>query len=92
VVRQLRQAQPGAEAAVVADGEFFLQEQVEEVEIAHRVGVSAFGRLVQGAGQMRQAELGGAGPDAAGDQFSHCETSFRWVRAVVNGLVPAIWS
>ena len=93
VVRQPRQAQPGAEPAFVADGEFLLQHQVEEVEVAHRVSVGAFRQVVQGAGQVRQAELRGAGLDAAGDQLSHCETSFKWlVRADVNGWVPASWS
>jgi len=41
VVRQLGQAQPGAVAAFVADCDFRLQDQVEDVEVAHGSGVGA---------------------------------------------------
>ena len=91
VVWQFRQAQPGAEAAFVADGEFLFQDEVEELQVAHGLGVGSAGELPQRLGQVRQAEFGGAGVDAVGDQLTHLETSFRCGR-LVNGLAWAICS
>jgi hypothetical protein len=57
--------------AVVADGEFFIEDQVEELEVAQGLVVGAGGELLQRFGQERQAEFVGAGVDAVGDQLSH---------------------
>ncbi len=41
MVWQFRQAQPGAEAAFVADGEFLFQDEVEELQEEPMASVSA---------------------------------------------------
>lgn len=85
-MRQLRQPQAVAEAAVVADGEFFGQHQVEEVEVAHFRLVGPLDVRVQGLGQVRQAELGGGGADAGAGQLAQ-RASFVGA-LVVKGRVP----
>jgi len=86
VVRQLRQSQTLPKAPVVLDGEFLGQHQVEEVEIAPLGLVSPLDVLVQGIGQVRQAELAGRGADAGAGQLAQ-RASF--VGALdVKGRVP----
>jgi hypothetical protein len=86
VVRQLRQSQALAEAAVVADGELFGQDQVKEVEVAHLRLVGATGVLVDGLRQVGQAELAGRGADAVAGQLAQ-DDSFVG-ELVVKGRVP----
>lgn len=85
-MRQLREPQPLAEAAVVADGEFLGQDQVEEVEVAHLPLVGPPGVLPDGFRQVRQAELAGRVADAGGDQLAQdVSVVLGWV---VKGRVP----
>lgn len=86
VVRQLRDPQTGAEAAVFTDGEFFGENQVDEVEVAHLGLVGPLGVLGQGVGQVRQAQLAGRVADAGGDQLAQ-DDSFA-LGLVVKGRVP----
>ena len=83
VVRQPRQPQALAEAPVVADTEFFAEDEVEEIEFAL---LSPLGVLVQALGEVGQAELGGRGADAIAGQLAQ-RASFG-VELVVNGRVP----
>lgn len=75
-----------AETAVVTDGQFLGQDQVEEVEVAELAVVRATGELVDGFRQMGQAELRGRGADPVASQLAQ-DDSFvaRWV---VKGRVP----
>lgn len=75
-----------AEAAVVADGEFLGQDQVEEVEVAHLRLVRPAGVLVDGLRQVGQAELAGRGADAVAGQLVQ-DDSFDG-KLVVKGRVP----
>jgi hypothetical protein len=61
VVWQPRCPQALAEAAVVADGEFLGEDQVEEILVAELSLVRPPGELVDGFRQMGQAELRGPG-------------------------------
>lgn len=67
---KLRQPQAVAETAFVADSEFLGQHQVEQVEVAHLGLIRPLDVLVQGFGQVRQAELGGGGADAGAGQLA----------------------
>jgi hypothetical protein len=80
-----------AEAALFTDGEFFFQDEVEEVEVGHRGGVGPADVLGQRLGQVRQAELGGGGADPGGDQLAQ-RMSLGSMGAGVKGRVPVIWS
>ncbi len=86
VVWQLRDPQAGAEAAVVTDGEFFGENQVAEVEVAHLCFVGPLSVLSQGLGQVGQAQLAGRVADAGGDQLAQ-DDSFA-LGLVVKGRVP----
>jgi hypothetical protein len=70
VVRQPRQPQALTEAAVVLHREFLGQHPVEEREVAHLCLVSPLDVLVQGLGQVRQAELDGRGADAGAGRLA----------------------
>ena len=74
MVRHLGGAQRVVEPAFLADGELFLQDQVQEVEVAHLRGIGAFHVAGEGLGQVGQAELGGGGPDPAGDELAHASS------------------
>lgn len=86
MVWQLRQPQVLAEAAVVADAEFFAQDEVEEVEVAHLRLVRSLGVLVQAVGEVGQAELGGRGADAGADQLAQRDSLV--AELVVTGRFP----
>lgn len=86
MVWQPREPQALAEAAVVADGEFLGEDQVEEVEVAELALVRSAGELVDGFRQMGQAELAGRGADAVAGQLTQDDSlGVRWV---VKGRVP----
>jgi hypothetical protein len=86
VVRQPGEPQALAEAAVVADGQFLGEDQVEEVEVAHLRLVRPAGELVDGFREVGQAELAGRRADAVAGELAQ-DDSFvaRWV---VKGRVP----
>lgn len=86
VVRQLRQPQAVAETAVVADSEFLGQHQIEQVEVAHLGLIRPLDVLVQGLGQVRQAELGGGGADAGAGQLAQRISLL--AELAVKGRVP----
>ncbi|MBB5936393.1 hypothetical protein FHS42_003468 [Streptomyces zagrosensis] len=86
VMWQPRQPQALTEAAVITDGEFLGQDQVQEVEVAHLRLVGPSGELVDGLREMGQAELAGRGADAVAGQLTQ-EGSFV-ARLVVKGRVP----
>lgn len=86
VVRQLREPQALAEAAVVADGQFLGKDQVEEVEVAHLPLVGPPGVFPDGFREVGQAELAGRVADAGADQLAQdVSLVLRWV---VKGRVP----
>ena len=62
VVRQPGQLERVAEPAPFAQAEFFLEDQVDEVEVAQVVGLGAGGQLGGGVGQVGQARAAGRGP------------------------------
>jgi hypothetical protein len=57
--------------AFFADAEFFLQEQVKKVEVAHLVGLGASGEISDGLGEMAQPQSCGGGLDPIGGQLAH---------------------
>ena len=69
VVRQPGQLQRVAEPAAFAQPEFFLEHQVDEVEVAHLGGLGAVDELGDGVGQVGQAEPGGVVTDPVGGQL-----------------------
>jgi hypothetical protein len=71
VVGQAGQLQGVAEAAALADADLFLEDQVEEVEVAHRLPFGPVDQAVQALGQVGQAEPFGVVADAGGDQLAH---------------------
>ena len=75
VVRQPGQFQSVAEPAALAQADLFLEEQVDEVEVAHLGGLGAVDELGDGVGQVGQAEPGGVVTDPVGGQPAH-EFSF----------------
>lgn len=86
VVRQPGEPQALAEAAVVADSQFFGEDQVEEFEVAHLRLVGPAGELVDGFREVGKAELAGRGVDAVAGQLAQGNSLLaRWV---VKGRVP----
>ncbi|GAA3493981.1 hypothetical protein GCM10019016_010800 [Streptomyces prasinosporus] len=85
-VWQFRQPQPVAEPAVVTAREFPGQHQVDQIEIAHLGLVSPLEVLVQGFGQVWQAELDGGGTDEVAGQLTQ-RASFVGA-LLVKGRVP----
>ena len=71
VVGQSGQLEGGAEPAALADADLFAEGQVEEVAVAHGVGLGAGDEVVEVFGQVRQGEPGGVVADAGGDQLTH---------------------
>lgn len=86
MVRKLREPQALTGAAVVADGEFLGEDQVEEVEVAHLSLVGRPGVLVDRFGQVGQAELAGRVADAGGDQLAQDVSLV--LGPVMKGRVP----
>ncbi len=78
--------------ALLADGEFFFQDQVEEVQVAHLGGVGPFHMAGERLGQVRQAEPGRRDADPCGDQLAHVLSFGSVAGTVVKGRVPVIWS
>jgi len=59
------------EAAPLAQADLFLQEQVDEVQVAHRGLLGPGDQLVEVAGEVGEAEPFGVLTDAGGDQLAH---------------------
>ena len=76
VVRQPGQLQGVTEAAALPQPDLFLEQQVNEVEVAHLRGFGTLDELGDGLGEMGQAELGGVVADPVGGQGAH-RSSFR---------------
>jgi hypothetical protein len=71
LVGQCGGAQRVVEAASFADAEFFLKQQIDEVQVAHLVGFGAPGEVGDGLGEMTEAQRGGGGFDPVGGQLAH---------------------
>jgi hypothetical protein len=71
VVGQPRQLEGVAEAAALAQADFFFQDQVEEVEVAHGGLLGPGDQGVEVAGEVGQPQAVGVLTDAGGDQLTH---------------------
>ena len=71
VVGQPGQLQGVAEAAAFAHADFFFEEEVEEVQVAHGGLLGPGDQRVEVLGEMGQPEPFGVLADAGGDQFAH---------------------
>jgi hypothetical protein len=71
VVGQARQLEGVGEAAAFADADFFFQDQVEELQVAHGLGLGPGDQGVEVLAQMRQVQPLGVLTDAGGDQLAH---------------------
>jgi hypothetical protein len=78
VVGQPRQLEGVAEPAALAQPDLFLQHQVQEVQVAHGLLLSAIDQAVQGLGQVGKPQPVGMLADAGGDQFAHDATPTSW--------------
>jgi hypothetical protein len=92
VVGHLGDPQRVPQPSFLADGGFFFQDQVKEVQVAHLAGVGALHVLGERLGQVRQPEFGRGGPDPGGDQFAHVLSFGLVAGIVVKGRVPVAWS
>jgi len=89
VVRQPGQLQCVAEPAALAQAEFFFEEEVDEVEVAHLRGLGAFDELGDDLGEVGQSEFGGMVADPVGGQAAH-ERSPAW--PVWLSVVWSVWA
>ena len=71
VVGQAGQLEGVAEAAALAHTDLFLQDQVEEVQVAHGGLLGPGDQGVEVAGEVGQVEPFGVLADAGGDQLAH---------------------
>ncbi len=78
MVGQPGQLEGVAEPAAFADADFLLQDQVEEVEVAHGLPLGPVDQAVQALGRMGEPESFGVLADAGGDQFAHDATPASW--------------
>jgi hypothetical protein len=78
VVRQAGQLQGVVEPAAFAHADFFLQEQVEEVQVAHGGLLGPGEGRVEVAGEVGEVEPFGVLADAGGDQLAHDPTPASW--------------
>jgi hypothetical protein len=81
VVRQPGQLQRVAEPAAFAEADLFLQQQVDEIEVAQLAGLGTIDKLGQGVGEMGQAEPGRVVSDPVSGQGAH-GSSFGLARLV----------
>ena len=87
VVRQPGELQRGLEASAFAQPELLDEEQVDEVAVAHCVGLCALDEVIEVLGEVREPEAGGVVVDAGGDQFGHAApTSDRSRSAAARGV------
>jgi hypothetical protein len=61
-----------------ADTDLFLEDQVQEVQIAHGLLLGPVDQAVQALGQVSQPQPFGVLTDAGGDQFAHDATPISW--------------
>jgi hypothetical protein len=78
VVRQPRQLEGVAEAAALPDANFLLQEQVEELQVAHGGLLGPGDQRLEVRTEVGQAQSLGVLPDAGGDQLAHEATPTSW--------------
>jgi hypothetical protein len=78
VVGQPRQLQGVAEAAAFADADLLLEDQVEEVQVAHGGLLGPVDQGVQALGQVGKPQPLGVLTDAGGDQLAHDRTPASW--------------
>jgi hypothetical protein len=71
VVGQARQLEGVGEAAAFPDADLFLQDQVEELQVAHGLLLGAGDQLVQVLAQVGEVKPLGVLADAGGDQLAH---------------------
>jgi hypothetical protein len=79
VMWQPGQLQRVAEPAALAQSDFFFEEQIDEVEIAHLAGFSPLDELGECVGEVGESESGGVAPDPVSGQGAH-EFSFGLAR------------
>jgi hypothetical protein len=79
VVWQPGQLQRVAEPPALAQSDFFFEEQVDEVQVAHLAGFSPLDELGEGVGEVGESEPGGVVPDPVSGQGAH-EFSFGLAR------------
>jgi hypothetical protein len=75
VVWQPGQPQRVAEPPALAQSDFFLEEQVDEVQVAHLAGFSPLDELGEGVGEVGESEPGGVVADPVSGEGAH-EFSF----------------
>ena len=98
VVGQPGQLQRGAEPAPFAQAEFFAEDGVDELAVAHAVGLGAVDEQVEVLGQVREPESGGVGLDPGVDQLAHAAPtsgSATWAgpgSGSGDEVSPASWS
>ena len=71
VVWQPGQPQRVAEPAALAQSDFFFEEQVDEVQVAHLAGFSPLDELGEGVGEVGESEPGGVVADPVSGQGAH---------------------
>jgi hypothetical protein len=86
VVRHPRQLQRVAEPAPFTQAELFLEQEVDEVEVAHLSGLGAVHELGDHLGQVGQPEPGGVVADPVGGQTAH------WRTLSTEGLSDVAWA
>ena len=94
VVRQPGELERGPQPASFAQPEFLAEEQVDEVAVAHGVGLGPVDEVIEVLGEVREPEAGGVVVDAGGDQLGHAAptSALEWPRcetAVGGGASPA---
>jgi hypothetical protein len=78
VVGQPRQLEGVAEPAALAQADFFLEHQVQEVQVAHGLLLGPADQAVQALGQVSKPQPLGVLADAGGDQLAHDRTPTSW--------------
>jgi hypothetical protein len=78
VVGQPGQLERVAEPAGLAQPELLLEQQVEEVQVAHALALGAGGELVDDLAEVGQPEPAGVAADPGGDQLVHRPPSALW--------------
>ena len=71
VVGQPRQLQGRPQSSSFAESEFLAEQQVDEVAVAHGVGLGASDEVFEVLSEVREPETGGVVVDAGGHQFTH---------------------
>jgi hypothetical protein len=78
VVRQPGELEGVAEPAALAHPDFFFQDQIEEVQVAHGGLLGPVDEAVQALGEVGKAQPFGVLTDAGGDQLAHDAAPTSW--------------